>query len=47
MPTLGPRRNIEPGRVSLSAFVTVATNLTKPMREPQRSTDWSVILESS
>lgn len=46
MPTLGPRRNIEPGRDSPSEFVTVAVNFIKPMREPQRSTDWSFMSRS-
>jgi hypothetical protein len=45
MPTLPPRRNTLPGKVSPWPFDTSAFNLTKPSRPPpKRSTDWILIL---
>lgn len=44
IPTLPPRRNTLPGRLSPRLFDTCAFNLTNPSRPPpNRSTDWTSI----
>lgn len=48
MPTLPPRRNTLPGKVSPWLFDTSAFNLMKPSRlPPKRSTAWMSILRST